>query len=145
MHPARTLPFLLALAAPAPAGADSLVATRLIEAKALIGQEDVALVAAAIPGALSDPALALGQEARVTIYPGRPLRPDDIGPPALVERNAIVPLIFQRGALEISTEGRALDRGGTGDVIRVMNLSSRTIVTGRVDSSGQVQVATKAE
>lgn len=144
MFAARALPFLLALI-PAAAEADSLVATRLIEAKAVIGEADIALVAAAIPGALSDPALALGQEARVTIYPGRPLREDDIGPPALIERNTVVPLIFQRGALEISTEGRALDRGGTGDVIRVMNLSSRSIVTGRIDSLGQVQVASMAE
>lgn len=141
----RLAPWLLLALTPLPVWAESLVATRTIAAKAVIGQEDFALVAAAIPGALSDPALALGQEARVTIYAGRPLREGDIGPPALVERNAIVALIYQRGTLEISTEGRALDRGGTGDVIRVMNLASRATITGRVDSLGQVQVATPVE
>jgi len=40
----------------------------------------------------------------------------------------------------ISTEGRALDRAGPGDFIRVMNLTSRATVTARVDGSGTAHV-----
>ena len=50
----------------------------------------------------------------MAIYAGRPVRPGDLGPPALVERNQLVPLVYQPGGLAISTEGRALGRGGGG-------------------------------
>ena len=80
------------------------------------------------PGVLSSPASAIGMESRITIYKGRPIRAVDLGPPTLIRRNAIVSLVFRRGALSIHTEGRALDQGGRGDRIRIMNLDSRRTV-----------------
>ena len=130
--------FLLALAAPA--SAESLVATRTIRAKALIAPEDLTLVSADVPGALSDPSQAIGLEARVAIYAGKPVRPDDLGPPALVERNQLVTLVYLSGGLAISTEGRALARGGEGEEIRAMNLGSRNTVTGRIGPDGAIYV-----
>lgn len=72
--------------------------------------------------------------------PGRPLRPGDIGPPAIIERNDLVTLIFRQGGLTIAAEGRSLGRGSVGEAVRVMNLSSRTTVTGRVKQDGSVEV-----
>jgi flagellar basal body P-ring formation protein FlgA len=132
------LVLLVALATPV--SAESLVATRTIRAKSLVTAEDLALVSAELPGALSDPGLAVGLEARVAIYAGKPVRPGDLGPPTLVERNQLVTLIFRAGGLAISTEGRALARGSEGDDIRVMNLGSRNTVTGRVGPDGAVYV-----
>lgn len=131
----------LAIAA-GPAWAESLVAARLIRAMTVIVPEDVAMVQAPHPGAMTDPALALGQEARVTLYPGRPIRAQDLGPPAVVDRNQIVPLTFRMGALTIRAEGRALSRGAAGDLIRVLNLASRNTVTGLVRPDGSVAVGT---
>jgi flagellar basal body P-ring formation protein FlgA len=51
-------------------------------------------------------------------------------------------LRYAAGPLAITTEGRALARGGAGDVIRVLNLSSRNTVTGRVQPDGAVSVGT---
>lgn len=130
---------LLALL-PTAAWPDSLVATRTIRAQSVIGPDDVALVAADIPGAISDAEAALGLEARVSLYAGRPIRPKDVGPPAIVERNQIVPMRYAAGSLTILTDGRALVRGRAGDVIRVMNLASRTTVTGQIADDGTVQV-----
>lgn len=133
----------LSLAWPLPAlaeGAVSLVATRLIRAQTVLSAADMTQVAADIPGALADAAAAVGLEARVTIYPGRPLRAGDLGPPALVDRNAVVPLAYRVGGLTILAEGRALDRAGAGDALRVMNLASRTTVTGRLGADGVVEV-----
>lgn len=123
-----------------PAAADTVVATRTIRAMAVIGPEDVALAPGSVPGTLGEPADALGMEARVTLYAGRPIRAADIGPPAVVERNQIVPLVYQAGPLSILTEGRALARAGIGDTIRVMNLASRSTVSGRVRPDGTVVV-----
>jgi flagella basal body P-ring formation protein FlgA len=124
------------------AAADVLVATRTIRAQSILAAADLAMVSGepTLTGlAILD---AVGQEARVTLYQGREIRADDIGPPALINRNQIVVLQFQSGPLIISTEARALGRGGAGDVLRVMNLSSKATVNGRVGSDGTVHVTT---
>jgi len=122
------------------AAADTLVAARTIRSLSILGPEDLALVAGSVPGTLSDPAEAVGLEARVVLYAGRPIRAADVGPAALIERNQVVLLEFRSDGLAISTEGRALARGGVGDVIRVMNLASRSTVTGVVGSDGTILV-----
>jgi flagellar basal body P-ring formation protein FlgA len=125
---------------PGMAMADSLVATRTIRAQSVIEADDVTLVAAKIPNALALASDAIGREARVAIYAGRPILASDLGSPALVERNQTVQLVFQSGALAILTEGRALARGGSGDVIPVMNLVSHSTVSGRIAANGTVLV-----
>jgi len=131
---------LLMLVLPGAAIAESVVAARTIRAQSVIGPDDLTMASTAFPGALTDQAEAFGLEARVTIYAGRPVRAGDLGLPAVVERNQIVPISFLSGGLTIQAEGRALTRGGVGEVIRVMNLSSRTTVTGRIAPDGQVIV-----
>jgi flagellar basal body P-ring formation protein FlgA len=133
-----SIPPILALAGPAQA--DAIVTTRVIKAGSILQPADLTVVEADIPGALSDPGAAAGQEARITIYPGRPIRADQLGPPAVIERNQIVGLAFVAGGLAITTEGRALARAGVGDVIRVLNLSSRNTVQGQVMPDGTVRV-----
>lgn len=120
--------------------AEILVPVRTIRAKELITAEDLTFKNLAVMGALSDPAAVVGQEARVALYAGRPVRAGDIGPPALVERNDLVKLIFRHGGLTIETEGRSLGRGAEGEFIRVMNLSSRTTVSGRITTDGSIEV-----
>jgi flagellar basal body P-ring formation protein FlgA len=132
--------FLLLAILAQPALAESVVATRTIRAKALIAPEDLALVSAELPGALTDMAEAVGLEARVVIYAGKPVRPGDLGSPTLVDRNQLVALIYLSGGLAISTEGRALGQGAKGDDVRVMNLGSRNTITGRIGPDGAVYV-----
>lgn len=126
-----------------PALADSVVATRTIRAKAVIQSDDLTLVTAVLPGALEDPSEAVGLEARVTIYAGRPIRRADLGPPTVVEHNQLVTLVYQSGGLAIATEGRSLGRASAGETLRVMNLGSRNTVTGRVGPDGTVYVGWK--
>ncbi|MEO0929447.1 MAG: flagellar basal body P-ring formation chaperone FlgA [Pseudomonadota bacterium] len=121
--------------------ADTVVATRTIPAQAIIMAEDVILNGSDVPGSVSDPDDIIGMEARVALFAGRPIRPQDVGFPAIVERNQIIALFYQRGGLVISTEGRALGRAGPGDVIRVMNISSRSTVTARIGADGAGYVA----
>jgi flagellar basal body P-ring formation protein FlgA len=125
---------------PCMASAESVIAVRTITAQSVIAADDVGVVDAVIEGAVLRQAAAIGQEARVTIFAGRAVMLADLGPAAVVDRNQLVPLQFQTGALAIMTEGRALERGAEGDVIRIMNLSSRLTVTGRVMRDGSVNV-----
>ena len=122
--------------------ADSLVATRVIRPQETLVADAVTLVSADIPGALTDPMQAIGQEARVAIYPGRAILAEHLGAAALVDRNQIVTLTYQAAGLAIRTEGRALARGREGEVIEVMNLTSKTRVTGRISPDGSVTVGT---
>lgn len=123
-----------------PAAADTVVAARTIRAGVVIAASDVAIAAGETAGALTNPALAIGLEARVMLHAGRPIRPADLGPPALVERNQLVELAFEYGTLSIRAEGRALARGAQGDLIRVLNTASRQTVTGRIRADGVVVV-----
>jgi flagella basal body P-ring formation protein FlgA len=118
----------------------AVVATRAIRAREIIGPDDVALRPGATPGALASLDAAVGMEARVGLYAGFPVRAGDVGPPALVERNALVSLAFRHGALAIQTEGRSLGRAGLGERVRVMNLDSRVTVTGVVTGPNSVEV-----
>jgi len=125
---------------PLPAFAESLIATRTIRAQSILEPQDMAYVAAIIPGAVARLDEAVGREARVTLYAGRAIRRADLGPPTLVQRNQIIKLVYQMGALGITAEARALERGGCDDRIRVMNLASRTTIIGRVAADGSVHV-----
>ncbi len=120
--------------------AEILVPVRTIRAKETITAEDLMFKDVQSPGALSNPEEVIGQEARIALYASRPIHAGDIGPPALVDRNDLVKLVFRHGGLEITTEGRSLGRGAEGEYIRVMNLSSRTTVTGRIRADGNIEV-----
>ena len=133
---------LLFLALAGSGRAETVVATRTLRAQTVIGAEDVALAASTVAGALIALDEAIGQETRTAIYAGRVIRVDDIGPPALIERNQIVSLVYRRGPLSILAEGRALGRGGVGDSLRVINIASRATVTGLVAPDGTLTVFT---
>ncbi|MHA6264158.1 flagellar basal body P-ring formation chaperone FlgA [Arenibacterium sp. CAU 1754] len=135
----KKLIFLLCLAS-SPVSADVLVPIRTIRAKEIITAQDIAVKTADIPGAFTDPGDLIGQEARVALYAGRPVRFGDVGPPAIINRNDIVVLTFSRGGLRIVTEGRALGRGAPGEALRAMNMTSRTTVTGLIRADGTVEV-----
>lgn len=121
--------------------AEALIAARTIPGGTIISPTDILMRDINVMGGLSDPNLAIGQEARVALYAGRPIRAADIGAPSVVDRNQIVTLIYRHGGITISTEGRALARASAGDVIRVMNLSSRTTVSALIDTTGAALVA----
>ncbi|WP_209509752.1 MULTISPECIES: flagellar basal body P-ring formation chaperone FlgA [unclassified Ruegeria] len=130
----------LTILIPCVAQSDIVVSTRTIRAKEIIVAADLEMKPTEVAGAVKDPEALIGQEARVALYPGRPIRDTDVGPPAVVDRNDLVILVFNSQPLSITTEGRALGRGAIGERIRVMNLSSRTTVTGRIRPDGQIEV-----
>jgi flagella basal body P-ring formation protein FlgA len=124
-----------------PSLADSVVAMRDIAKGAIVSADDVTMVAMDIPQAIASLDLALGYMATSPISAGQALRSDQVLMPVFIERNAVVTLAFRSAALEIRTEGRALTQGRAGDVIEIMNLSSRTRVLGQIAPDGTVIVA----
>ena len=120
--------------------ANEIVAARTIRFQAVIGHDDIMVRRGAKTQGELDAQDIVGMEARVMLYAGQTIHPQDIAPPAVVERNQIVNLVFERGGLVISTEARALSRGAVGDLVRVMNLTSRATVSGVIQENGTVAV-----
>lgn len=122
------------------ASADVVTPTRTLRPGTLITEADLTIKGAEQVGVFDRISDVAGQEARVALYAGRAIPFAAIGPPALINRNQIVSLHFQVAGLRISTEGRALERGGIGDRVRIMNLSSRATLFGFVQADGSVKV-----
>ena len=131
---------LIAAFVPSLGFAETVFATRTLRPQSIIAPGDLEIRDVQIAGMASDGAALIGQEVRIAIYAGRPIRAADVGPPAIIERNQHVTLRFLRAGLAISVEGRALDRAGVGDRIRAMNLSSRNTVFGTVLDDGSVVI-----
>lgn len=120
--------------------AQSVTPVRALRGQSVLAAEDLALAEEAVPGGIAAIEDAVGLEAKVALYPGRPILASQLRAPALVERNAVVRMAYRSGPLRIVTEGRALDRAAAGELVRVMNLTSKQTVTGVVAVDGSIEV-----
>lgn len=120
--------------------ADIVVPVSTLRSNSVIGPEDITVIEGNVNGAIADAGDILGLETRVTLYAGRPIFPNDVGPPAIVNPNQLITLVFRGQSLRIVVDGRALGRGGVGDRLRVMNLSSRSTLFGTVQNNGTVLI-----
>lgn len=123
-----------------PVLADIVVPTRTLRPGDILTQEVVRVLEGSNPAVYNKILDVIGQEAQTALYPNKPIFLNQLGPPALIERNQIIQLKFAASRLTIITEGRALERGGLGDRVRIMNLSSRTTFFGYVQADGHVAV-----
>jgi flagella basal body P-ring formation protein FlgA len=123
---------------------DAVVTTRRLLAGQIIGSGDVQVmpVAARRVSVALAPGLAdvVGQATRRAIAAGQPVATTDVGPPILVEMGAAVVLTLDTPGMSISTQGRALTAGGRGDMIQVMNMSSRAVLEARVSGPGEASI-----
>jgi flagella basal body P-ring formation protein FlgA len=120
--------------------AQSVTPVRAIRSQTMIEAEDLALGEESVPGGATSIEEVIGMEAKVALYPGRPILFSHLREPALVERNAVVRMSYVNGPLRIVTDGRALDRAAAGEMVRVMNLASKQTVTGVVAADGSIEV-----
>lgn len=133
----RVIALLALMALPAPLLAADLVAARTLPAGTMITASDLLSPGQEAPTSVqSDP--LIGLETRIAIYEGRPVTPNKLRKAVLVARNSIVRVVFQRGALRIVVDGRALDEGSLGDRIRVLNLTSKQTFTAQVQADASL-------
>lgn len=122
-----------ALIAATPAAAD-IQATRTLRVGTVLAAADLR----ATDG--EDLTAVIGLEVRRAIYAGRPVAPDDLGPATIVRRNSVVTMEYRSGSLGMRTEGRALESGGMGEVVRVINVTSRQPVQATIIGQDRVEV-----
>jgi len=82
----------------------------------------------------------IGMSPKRALGVGQPVRAGDLGKPEAITKNSLVTMIAEVPGLSITTSGRAVEGGGLGDVIQVMNLQSKKIIQATVTGSGQVRV-----
>lgn len=123
-----------------PLRADSVLALRTLHPREAITAESVAIEDLDIPGAARSLGEVVGSEVISAVYAGRPVLVENLSAAASVERNALVRAVYSLNGLSIEIEARALERGAVGDVIRAMNLSSRTTIRAEVQPDGHLRV-----
>jgi flagella basal body P-ring formation protein FlgA len=84
-----------------------------------------------------------GQAARRTLHPNRPIRSADLMPPIVVPKNKLVSMVYESGAMRVTAQGRAMDDGGAGDTITVLNTDSKRTVEAVIVDAETVTVVAK--
>lgn len=84
----------------------------------------------------------IGMTPRRGLNTGSPLRPSDVTRPKVVFRGKLVSITYKSGKISLTAIGKAIEGGGRGDVIRVMNSKSHKTIDAVVTGPGQVQVIT---
>lgn len=80
----------------------------------------------------------IGKTPRRYLQTGKPMRMADLRMPVLVSKGKLVTLTLKNRHLLITAQGRALEDGAKGDVVRVANTRSRQTVQGVVAGTNQV-------
>ena len=137
----KYLSFTLALALMSmPASAAIVTANTTLQRGVVIQAEDLTIKTAEGENREVILGTYLGKELKRTVYAGYKINPGYVGNPVLVKRNSRVNMIYRFGRLEINAWGRALDEGGAGDTISIMNLESRKRIQGKILPSGIIEV-----
>jgi flagella basal body P-ring formation protein FlgA len=87
------------------------------------------------------PSQAIGLAVRRPALPGQPLPLADLGRLAAVQKGARVTMELQAPGLALLAQGLALEPGGIGDRIQVLNPTSHAVVEAEVVAADRVRVA----
>jgi len=82
----------------------------------------------------------VGMVARRTLLPGQPIPSRSVEIPLLVRRGEPARLVFREQGLVIIMQVEALQNGGAGSFVRVRNIDSGLVVSGRVQNDGTIRV-----
>jgi flagella basal body P-ring formation protein FlgA len=122
-----------------------VVLRRPVERGAILGADDLEieqrLLAGSSEGALREVADAVGKQARVSIGGGRPLTLQMLSSPPVVRRGDAVRLVIETPEMRLSVPGEALESGGAGERVRVINPTSKRELAGQVIANGVVSVS----
>jgi flagella basal body P-ring formation protein FlgA len=84
---------------------------------------------------------AIGMTVRNPLRAGQPIRRADLVKPEMIRRDEAVTLIYEAPGILLTTRGKALESGGEGDVINVLNVQSKRTVQGAISGPGRVTIA----
>jgi flagella basal body P-ring formation protein FlgA len=89
---------------------------------------------------LRDTADLIGQTPRRLITANTPVRTRDLQQPQVVTKGSLVTMVLQHRSMTLTAQGKALEAGSDGQVIRVVNTMSNRTVEAVVTGPNQVSV-----
>jgi flagella basal body P-ring formation protein FlgA len=90
--------------------------------------------------AATDLAQIVGRRATRLLQPDLPVPGSAVEREAAVRRGGRVDILARIPGLELRTAGESLEEGGIGEIVRVRNIESKRIITGRVTAPGEVMI-----
>jgi flagella basal body P-ring formation protein FlgA len=112
------------------------ILTRRLDAGTIISESDLGwqtIVADHVAGdLLTSPASLVGHALRHDTNEDTPLRTRDIMLPRLVVRGTMVTMKVETASLQASAQGKALQDGSLGEIVRLINTRSNRVVEGTV-------------
>lgn len=121
----------------------AMVAARPLDRGTILAPEDMVLQTVRVlrsQGIASGPDEAVGRELQKNLSAGEPIPLNVLSVPPILKRGDPVLIVFRRKGFLIEVRGEALDGGAAGDLVRVRNLQSRTVLRGVIIGPGRVEV-----
>lgn len=91
-----------------------------------------------------DAASLIGMSPRRPVRAQNLVRTTDLQTPVVVGKNSLVTIRLETARMQLTVQGRALEDGAAGDVVRVMNTKSNSVVNAIVVDTGSVVVVPAA-
>lgn len=91
-------------------------------------------------GTITDANELIGMAAKRLIRAGEPVRTNQIQRPQLVTKGSIVTIFLKIANMNLTAQGRAMENGSKGDVIRIVNSQSKKVVEAKVTGANSVRV-----
>ena len=136
----KALLLAILLLLPISAMAGEVTAKTTLRRGTLLSDKNISLVQGAGETITSLRRDFIGRELNRTIYAGHVIDIAYVRAPTLIIRNAQISMIYTYGALQLTAKGKALQTGGEGDLISVMNLSSRKKISAIIIGVDRVEV-----
>ena len=118
--------------------------TRTLPQGTILSPEDVEMRMIPLAYAESTGLVAIdelvGKELQRQTRAGVMLRPSDIAAPKIVSRNEQVTVIYQQGALTLTTTGKALNAASISEPVTVLNTMSNKVLQGVATQNGTVTI-----
>ena len=90
--------------------------------------------------AITDASHLIGMAAKRTISAGKPVTSNDISRPKDIAKGQLVMMVLSTPSMRLTTKGKALESGATGDTIRISNSQTSTVIEGVITGPGRVRV-----
>jgi flagella basal body P-ring formation protein FlgA len=106
--------------------------SRVMSAGEIISADDIRWIATRADRLGGNPILTedqlLGKAVRRSLRPETPIRLQDVKTPDMVSKGELITIVYELPGLRLTARGKVLANAGSGDIVRVVNLSSnRTI------------------
>jgi len=111
---------------------DIPVPTRRIMPGEIIKAGDLDIIPARVGRMRRDTIVAaedlIGKSPKRALTQGRPVAMSEVQAPVLVPNRALVTILYQRPRMTLTAKGRAMQDGADGEVIRIANVQSNTVI-----------------